>query len=251
MGSGFRHIAVVLSPSVIRRVTLGALFVMLMSACANTVRMSELDFPLDTARVKIIVDQQQLEPQPSRGSAGATLMFGHLVGAAVMSHQDTQAELFIAPMRERLKEIDLGDLFLSRIVEADLLDQLSQNAQVEIFRTAPENNTAAFYDGRFVILPSVRMQLSKFQDKHLDEIHAQQWNGHVQMTGSADIGTDRANPRLCPEPIRGRPVNRSGDRTHQFESVGERKPVAQMVQNIVGGPGNSRYPCPASANRGQ
>jgi hypothetical protein len=157
MGSGFRHIAVVLSPSVIRRASLGALVVIFMSACASTVRMSELDFPLDTARIKIIVDQQQLEPQRSRGSAGATLMFGHLVGAAVMSHQDTQAELFIAPMRERLKEIDLGDLFLSRIVEAHLLDQFSQNAQVEIFRMAPENNTAAFYDGRFVILPSIRM----------------------------------------------------------------------------------------------
>lgn len=156
MATGIRLISIIDFTRLIRPACLGAIVVFFMSACA-TLHLSELELPLDSVYIAILADQEQLVPQPSIGSAGTAILFGSLANAVVQGHQNTQSDLVIAPLRERLREIDLGYLWASRLVEADVLRLLSDSPRVHLYRAAPEGNSAMSEDSWFVVRPRIRM----------------------------------------------------------------------------------------------
>ena len=141
------------------RIGLGATLVVLVSGCVTTVRLAEMDLPKDQAEIRIFVEQTEIEPRESRRlpyAFPAFGIYGLLVANEINMANDAQAELLISDLRERLEGIDFGGMYLSRIKQAGVLDELSNEPQVSVSQEDPDYSEWVSGESWFELIPRVQ-----------------------------------------------------------------------------------------------
>ncbi len=128
---------------------------LLLGACASMPRLSQMELPRTDADLVIVMSQQELEVVPS---VIGVQVGGMLGGMSIDSTNDRNAEQAFAPLRDRLLDYELAQVFADKLMASGVTGQLVAGAEPTLRFEQMANDSVRLSRPMLVLVPTVRME---------------------------------------------------------------------------------------------